>query len=94
MRGYLDAVKRLFSMDTRGATQQVVGATVEPISHPIEGNSEKTELQPSAPAILPAKIPSASPPEDASDIALTADTEAAVSLVEVTPLVNGSSRSS
>lgn len=66
-------------------------STIEPTSHPVEGNKQKTELQASAPAVVPAKLTGVSEIEPANDdIAIAADAEAGVALNEVMPVRRGS----
>lgn len=66
-------------------------STIEPTSHPVEGNKQKTELQASAPAVIPAKLAGVSEIEPANDeIAIAADAEAGVALNEVMPIRRGS----
>jgi len=67
--------------------------TVEPSSNPVEASDLKTELQPSAPATLPAKVPHGALEQPASDIGLVGDAEAGASLVEVMPMGSSTSTS-
>lgn len=60
--------------------------SIEPTSDIVEANSAKTELKPSAPAILPTRLPAASEMNQADDeIAIVGDAEAGVSLNEIMP---------
>lgn len=69
-------------------------ATVEPSSLPIKGNKSETELQPSAPAMLPAKSPSMMAEKETSEIGLIGDAEAGANLTEILPTSSDSRRSS
>jgi hypothetical protein len=64
--------------------------TIEPVSHPIEGDKQKTELQSSAPAVVPAKLGVTEIEPTNDEIAIPADAEAGVSLNEVVPVRSGS----
>jgi len=72
-------------------SEPVTHPTVEPSSKPIEGSSMKTELQPSAPATLPAKMLHGAFEQPTSDVGLVGDAEAGASLVEVMPMGSNSS---
>lgn len=73
------------------STTSTSTSTIEPTSHPVEGNKQKTELQASAPAVIPAKLAGVSEIEPANDeIAIAADAEAGVALNEVMPIRRGS----
>lgn len=84
-------------MQPMANAQQAVGSnpathlTVEPSSKPIEGSNMKTELQPSAPATLPAKMLQGAFEQPTSDIGLVSDAEAGASLIEVMPMGSSSS---
>lgn len=93
MSSPLSTLKSFVGLNQEASTSPTTGATstIEPISHPVEGNKQKTELQASAPAVVPAKLEGVSEIEPANDdIAIAADAEAGVSLNEVMPVRRGS----
>lgn len=96
MTAPLSTLKSLVGLDQKDSNAEATkttssSSTIEPTSDIVEGNGQKTELQPSAPAAIPARLPPASEVTQADDdIAMAADAEAGVSLNEIMPVRRGS----
>lgn len=76
--------------DSTSTANATASSKIEPTSHPIAGETKKTELQPSAPAVMPAKLAVDEIEPADGEIAMVGDAEAGVSLNEVIPVGRGS----
>lgn len=94
MAGLVESVKQLCGADQKesqpsstnmSTTSTSDALTIEPTSRVIDGISQKTELQPSAPTTLPTRIDSAGLSPAQADVAMAADAEAGASLNEIMP---------
>jgi len=98
MGGPFEAVKQFVSLEQQKPMQplanaeqafmsdQVAPSTIEPSSNPVTANTMKTELQPSALATLPVKLPAMGAVRGSNDISLIGDAEAGASLTEIVPM--------
>ena len=83
----LTSVQQGFTPDSDPAAP----TPITPLSHPIAANNMKTELQPSAPATLPAELVTTETVQGSSDNALVGGSELSANLTEIAPMSSGTS---